>query len=469
MAGADKTLGVHMPSVKSYDTSMQKKEAMSLSVDEQMCTVVMEARKPCAEEATTLIPDGKQSVTEAFCLVDVSQFAAGSNADESVVSPAMLYQAYARTINHMMSGALHRKLAEKKYRCSHQVRGQTSCIMRREVIQLGSELRLVLGSRRGSKRLNGIETQSGAKLCLDRVTGSLVITGSERSIRAAKQELEYFDGVTVPISAALWAEMMRSRQDQDSDGMLLTLQQAVGCRIHVDRFQQEIRVYGPKKLLPQVHEALEALNQQCSLETIPLPPWIQVPTAIIENIAQEHRVSITAEEDAVVLLGLKAAVKFASVDIQCKVAELTASLPVQRSRTNSRNSVYSISTCASADDGRGQELKIDSPSSVQCGSSVVFAGDDDHVSGHQSSCQGSIVMKMPQASHELAPHSADKFRPSCSSTEDVQFVNLNRAPPGLGQGADFDKCNAEQPQGICYIRSQQGDARSSGRSAIYFR
>jgi len=467
MIAAAEKLGAQMLSSKSCGTSARRKEAPSFNGDEQMPTVVMGAREPCAEVATTFTPDENRSVAKADFLVDVSLFAASSNSDKSVVFPAILHQAYAHTVNNMTSGGLHSMQTEQHNRFSHQMRGQTSGI-RQEVIQLSSELRLVLGSRRGSKRLQCIETQSCAKLCFDRATDSLVITGSEHSIRVAKQKLEYFDGVCVPISSALWAEMMRCR-DQDSDGMLFHFQQAVGCRVHVDRFRQELRVYGPRRLLPRVYETVEALNNQCSLETISLPPWIQVPTAVVENIAQEHGVTITAQEDAVVLLGLTAAVKLASVDMQFKVLGLKPSLPVRRSRKDSNSSVNSISTHASANVGSDQELQINSQSSVQFGSSTVLDEDDDHVSGHQSGCQGSIVMKMPQASHEFAPSLAEISCQLSSETEEVQFVTLNRAPPGLGQGAGFEKCNAEQPHGICYIGSQQCDARSSGRLEIHFK
>jgi len=326
----------------------------------------------------------------------------------------------------------------------------------REIVQLTAELRLVLTSRRGSRRLRNIEVHSGAKLALDLTLDLLVISGSEFAIKVAKVELECLHGVVVSVAVALWAELMRCRE-QDSDGLLSLLQQATGTRIHVDRFRHEIRVYGQRSSMHKVYETVAQLEARCSEETILLPPWMSTPAPLMEMIAQKHAVTITVGEGAAVLRGLTTAVKEAAEDVRSNA--LGPLLPSQqmKSRTCSQTSIKSVSTAVSDDGGEDWRARSDSQSTIGSAYSALSDSIEDHLLGQQPGCHGAAVMKIPQSLNDLALDMSGNIDSSCNEPDYVQFVTLNRTPPGLKglecQNETHDKMRtATKPRGICYIR-----------------
>jgi hypothetical protein len=321
-----------------------------------------------------------------------------------------------------------------------------------ETVQLSSELRLVLTSRRGTRRLHTIEMKSGASLALDLTRDLLIISGTEHAIQVAKVEVECLHGVPVSVSAGLWAELMRCRE-QDSDGMLFSLQNATGMRIHVDRFRQEIRVYGRRSCMHKVYETVAELSTRCSEEIVTLPPWMNEPAGL-EMIAEKHAVTITVQEGIVVLRGFTTTVKKAAEEVRSNVLGPPLSSQQMKSRTSSQASMESVSTAAP--DGGDEERKLRSDSQSSMGSMFTALPDSgEDLSRWQPTCQVVDVMSIPQNPHDSFLELSGNSDSSCDGPEDVQFVMLERTPPGLSpcHNKIHDKMHSSMtPRGACYIR-----------------
>jgi len=164
--------------------------------------------------------------------------------------------------------------------------------------------------RRGRKRLRDIQTSCQALLQLDRNRRVLYVTGSPESIARVRNEVAGLGGPSKFVSSAVWAELMRTRILQDGSAVLSHIQQESGCRIHIERRQQEVRLFGPPEATSVADSLLDDFANTVREEPVPMEQ-ITVSETVLQSVAHACGVTLRVEEDAVVVLGLHAHVKSA--------------------------------------------------------------------------------------------------------------------------------------------------------------
>lgn len=107
---------------------------------------------------------------------------------------------------------------------------------------------------------------------LDEVASILYVTGNLSQAQDIKEQLELLEGIVVPVSEAVWAELLRCRTaDSAFEFSVANLQDKTNCRMHVDRLRPVVRVFGSKRKVSKAMAALEELEAFCSVESIKLP------------------------------------------------------------------------------------------------------------------------------------------------------------------------------------------------------
>jgi len=189
-----------------------------------------------------------------------------------------------------------------------------------EEIPLGPVLAGAL-CRRGRRRLRDIQASCQAILRFDRAHSVLHVFGSEEAVQAVRRQLESLGGLRKVIPPAVWAELMRTRTVHDSSqSMLAQLQQESGCRIHIERSQQEVRVFGPDEGTAVAERLLDELANDC-IEEVVRTETQTLPTAALQSVAHDHGVTLSIEDDQIIVLGLKDAVHDAVAELQGWIAE----------------------------------------------------------------------------------------------------------------------------------------------------
>lgn len=174
--------------------------------------------------------------------------------------------------------------------------------------------------RRGRQRLQEIQARSQATLKLDRTKGLLWATGSERAISEVRVRLECLGGPRKTVSAAVWAELMRTRtlvEGPDvSKSAVEQIQHLSGCRVHIERSKHEVRLFGPKSAGVVADRLINELEEICAEYSVDTPnPQVLSPD-VLHAIAHAGSVSMRVEPQQIAVLGLSCAVESA-------VAELT--------------------------------------------------------------------------------------------------------------------------------------------------
>lgn len=118
--------------------------------------------------------------------------------------------------------------------------------------------------RRGRRRLRDMQTSCQAMLRLDRVRGVLCVVGPPSSVEAVRHHIASLGGPRRVVSAAVWAELMRTRTQTSSNAAVVRLQSESGCRIHIERSRNEVRIFGPAENRAIAERLLEELEEACS-------------------------------------------------------------------------------------------------------------------------------------------------------------------------------------------------------------
>mmetsp|Transcript_39197 Transcript_39197/g.73086 ORF Transcript_39197/g.73086 Transcript_39197/m.73086 type:complete len:397 (+) Transcript_39197:19-1209(+) len=165
--------------------------------------------------------------------------------------------------------------------------------------------------RRGRRRLHEIEEATKASVKLDRARGLLRVVGTEDAINAVEHQLECMTGPRKEISRAAWAELMRTRTGRDEGVALAQIQTQSGCRVHIERSRNEVRLFGPKNAVAMADKLLDDLQKMC-VERLVSAPTANLNLATLNDLAQALCVTFRLENDIIFILGLKVAVSDAS-------------------------------------------------------------------------------------------------------------------------------------------------------------
>jgi hypothetical protein len=208
-------------------------------------------------------------------------------------------------------------------------------MMQRNEVQVREEIVLepeLLNSlyRRGGRRLRDIQKSCKVNVWFDKFRGVLQISGTETCVAAAKNLIEGLGGPRAPVSAAVWAELSRTRKLLSGpEAAVARIQQESGCRIHVERTRQEVHLFGNSESVTIAQKLLDELEQSCSEEVVKLNGDM-VNSTTLQAIANKCGVTMRLEDDLLHLLGLHEAVKKSldTLNQVMKDADFRLELPV---------------------------------------------------------------------------------------------------------------------------------------------
>ncbi|CAE7873979.1 gup1 [Symbiodinium microadriaticum] len=185
-----------------------------------------------------------------------------------------------------------------------------------EEIPLDEDL---LGSfcRRGRRRLRELQEATQTIVRLDRARGCLSVS----CISVVKRHLASLGGPRRDVAAPVWAELMRTRTLQRDDAALARIQAESGCRVHIERQQREVRLFGPVDSVALAESLLKELEEGCCedvvLESLDTETDLETLQASLEPLAMDHNVTLCIEKShGLRVFGLKAAVKAASSELK---------------------------------------------------------------------------------------------------------------------------------------------------------
>jgi len=273
-------------------------------------------------------------------------------------------------------------------------------------IKLDPEL-LSTFCRRGRQRLQEIQACSHATLKLDRTKGLLWATGSERAIAEVRVRLECLGGPRKTVSAAVWAELMRTRTLVEgpavSKSAVERIQHLSGCRVHIERSKHEVRLFGPKSASAVADLLLNELEEMCTENLVDTPDAQRLSSDVLHQIAHSGSVSMRLEPQQIAVLGLRCAVEPAVAELKQYMANPDQFEPW-------RNLDATNSAVAAALSKLNSDRHLSSATTT-LGSLPSTIDDSDHGSemcnDSYESCDQSKVSSGTRATSKLAnnPHS----------------------------------------------------------------
>lgn len=186
-------------------------------------------------------------------------------------------------------------------------------------IPLNQEL-LASFSGRGRRRLRDLKQATETVLKLDRAKSCLQVRGTERSIADLRRHLETLIGHRRCVSAGAWAELMRTRTVIDSsEAAIQHIQEESGCRVHIERTTQEVRLYGPEQSLKVADRLLKELTEETDVQQVEgmLSP------ELLEQVTLRQGVTLRMRETCIEVLGRKAATRAAAAELEKLIKDPT--------------------------------------------------------------------------------------------------------------------------------------------------
>jgi len=175
--------------------------------------------------------------------------------------------------------------------------------------------------KRGRRRLRELQANSTAKIRYDRPRRVLKVFGSEDEIDDVRRQLECLGGMRKFVSTAVWCELMRTRLAEGPEqSSLLQLQLLSGCRIHIERSLQEVRLFGAAESTCLGEQLLDKFELQCIARPVPIRAEVTLPEDVVEEISESCGVTINLEAERVVIFGRLAAVADAEKRLQKEIA-----------------------------------------------------------------------------------------------------------------------------------------------------
>jgi len=169
--------------------------------------------------------------------------------------------------------------------------------------------------RRGRRHLREIQASCQAMLRLDRMRGLLHVAGSPESIENVQKHLERLGGPSKEVSLAVWTELMRTRTTQDGPEAYLTqIQESSGCRVHIERHKQEVRLFGPRDAAALADKLLDEFSLCVDHRIVRVGDCMPTST-FLENIALDKRVTVQQDGHGIAIIGMHQHVQEAEAEI----------------------------------------------------------------------------------------------------------------------------------------------------------
>jgi len=123
-------------------------------------------------------------------------------------------------------------------------------------------------------------------------------------------------GPSISVTAAVWAELMRTRTNPDpAEAAVARIQQQTGVRIHIERSAQQIRLFGPDSNVVAGQRLLAELDSMCIEEHVVMDCPLYLDLQVLQTFAQEFGVTLQVEEKRITVLGIVGAVREAAVEL----------------------------------------------------------------------------------------------------------------------------------------------------------
>eukprot|EP00420_Gonyaulax_spinifera_P020137 CAMPEP_0197893514 /NCGR_PEP_ID=MMETSP1439-20131203/32797_1 /TAXON_ID=66791 /ORGANISM="Gonyaulax spinifera, Strain CCMP409" /LENGTH=277 /DNA_ID=CAMNT_0043513783 /DNA_START=118 /DNA_END=951 /DNA_ORIENTATION=+ len=171
------------------------------------------------------------------------------------------------------------------------------------VVAVAPELANML-SRRGFRRLRHLQNEFNVRMIMDVAGCLLQISGEPAQIELVRLRLDGLLGSRKAVSPALWAELLRTcvPTDGGEEGLVVRLQRQSGCRIHIERSVQEVRLFGGQSQLLRAEILLDEAEAQCSFYAFRIAPTSLDATAL-GDIARSCGVSVRVEVNDILAMG----------------------------------------------------------------------------------------------------------------------------------------------------------------------
>eukprot|EP00403_Amphidinium_massartii_P024739 CAMPEP_0178406212 /NCGR_PEP_ID=MMETSP0689_2-20121128/18797_1 /TAXON_ID=160604 /ORGANISM="Amphidinium massartii, Strain CS-259" /LENGTH=329 /DNA_ID=CAMNT_0020027249 /DNA_START=94 /DNA_END=1080 /DNA_ORIENTATION=- len=165
--------------------------------------------------------------------------------------------------------------------------------------------------RHGRRRLRDMQAKSAARIRYDRARSVLKVSGPSSAVEEVQRQLDCLGGVKEVVPTAVWCELMRTRLEEDpSKSALQNMQKQSGCRIHIERSLQEVRIFGSSQNTQVALHLLHDFARRCTEVSVPSDEG-SVSEDLVQRITDEHAVTVNVEKRRVVVYGIKAAVRSA--------------------------------------------------------------------------------------------------------------------------------------------------------------
>jgi hypothetical protein len=228
------------------------------------------------------------------------------------------------------------------------------------------------------------------------------------------------------VSPALWAELMRTRTNPDPrQAAVARIQQETGCRIHIERNIQQVRLFGSKTETAVALNVFKDFERMCCEEVVDLKCLLPSDPELLQAFAQDCGVSLQVEGQRITILGIQEAVSEAAM-------QLRNYDPVHNPNLRGNNS--DVIRLAIGIAMSKLSVKDDSCASTTADSLPPVTNPPKEIASPNSSVQdgsmqGLVINKLPpaQLEKEVQPHKKSQRDacPTCGSSG--QFcVNCGR-------------------------------------------
>mmetsp|Transcript_7883 Transcript_7883/g.18429 ORF Transcript_7883/g.18429 Transcript_7883/m.18429 type:complete len:404 (+) Transcript_7883:71-1282(+) len=172
--------------------------------------------------------------------------------------------------------------------------------------------------RRGRRRFRELQVNNpDAKIRFDRRRKILRVVGTDAVIEVVRRQLESLGGLHKPVPYPVWCELMRTRTEEDaSRSLLLHLQEQSGCRIHIERALQEVRIFGPDENSALAEKLVEELCEMCVEEKVAVKDSTCPSPSTLQCISETCEVTIKAHRGHLMVYGRRQAVADAVEELQ---------------------------------------------------------------------------------------------------------------------------------------------------------
>jgi len=270
------------------------------------------------------------------------------------------------------------------------------------------EPELLANLTRSRRRVRELQANTQAVLKVDRARGMLRATGTESAIARVRHQVECLGGPRKQLTAAAWAELMRTRTlvgtDTASMSAVEWIQRLSSCRVHIERANQEVRLFGPKAATATAAQLVERFQKMCSEQAVWTSDLERLDSEILGQIAHAGSVSLRVEGQTVSVLGFDFAVAEAAKELR----RYTASPESFQARNYNEATGTEVSRILST-------LKTDEAPSQPAADPAAMPGAQTHAhidTGQQLLCPTcNMAVKGNFCVHCGLPRSA--ARPSC--------------------------------------------------------